>query len=74
MSRTYWICRICIGHDNFEEHTVGLDGSVACEICDRRHRRPEIACVSENAYRRACLRLYEQVKPRQHVSGFEVGY
>lgn len=55
-TREHWVCRGCIGHDDFEEFTVGLIGSQTCEICFCRATRPKIACVSHGVYVEACKR------------------
>lgn len=46
----HWVCRKCIGHDNFEEYTIGLLGPETCEVCGRLYSRPHIACVSHRVY------------------------
>lgn len=55
-TREHWVCRGCIGHDDFEEFTVGLIGSQTCEICFCRATRPKIACVAHGVYVEACKR------------------
>jgi hypothetical protein len=59
-SDTHWVCRECIGHNDFEEFTVGLGGAVTCEVCTALLSRPNIACVSDGVYQQARARVDAQ--------------
>ena len=50
---SHWVCRQCIGHDVFEEYTIGLSGKAKCEVCEHSYSRPQIACVSEAVFAKA---------------------
>ena len=53
----HWVCRDCIGHDNFEKFTVGLAGKTFCEICGKFGSQQQIHYVSEETFRAAVIRV-----------------
>jgi len=52
-SYNHWVCRQCIGHDAFEEYTIGLSGKTNCELCKQPYSQPQIACVSHAVFVKA---------------------
>lgn len=50
VDRPHWVCRECIGTDEFWEYEIGLIGVEVCEVCGRLFRQPPLAFVSHAVF------------------------
>lgn len=60
-----WVCRACIGEEEFEEYTIGALGEGTCVVCGGKFRQPPLAFVSNMLYRKAADRAASLADTRQ---------
>jgi hypothetical protein len=52
----HWVCHECVGLEHYEQKTVGLLGSAACEVCGGIFKQPPLARVAHSIYLQAVKR------------------